>query len=138
MDTPGAGDYNRPMKALGLAWLGTRTEHYATMVTFLRERLGLDLDSEERDFAVFRLPDGSTMEVFGPASEYNHHFTTGPVAGFLVEDVHAAVEELRAAGTEIVQEPDGNFWAHFRAPDGNVYEVTADPELLESRRARGE
>jgi catechol 2,3-dioxygenase-like lactoylglutathione lyase family enzyme len=119
------------MNVLGLAWLGTRTEQYQPMVDFLRDVLGADVDHEESDFAVFKLPDGAKVEIFGPSSHYNPHFTTGPVGGFLVQDVHAATEELRAAGIEIVQEPGENFWAHFRAPDGNIYELTADPGLLD-------
>ncbi len=61
----------------------------------------------------------------------NRHFTTGPVARFLVDDVFAATEELRSAGSEILLEPgvddSGNAWVHFRAPDGNIYELTPDP-----------
>jgi catechol 2,3-dioxygenase-like lactoylglutathione lyase family enzyme len=122
------------MRILGLTWLGVRTEHYPQTVDLFRDVLNLDLSHEERDFANFLLPDGSKVEVFGPASEFNHHFTTGPVAGFLVEDVHAAVEELRAADVEIVQEPGANYWAHFRGPDGRIYELTADPDQLSRER----
>jgi catechol 2,3-dioxygenase-like lactoylglutathione lyase family enzyme len=38
----------------------------------------------------------------------------------------AAVEELEAAGIEIVLPPQGGgtrSWVHFRAPDGFVYEL---------------
>lgn len=118
------------MDILGLCWLGTHTEHYQEMVSFLDTVLGGDLLHQEHDFAVFGLPDGSKMEVFGPESAYNQHFTTGPVGGFLVPDVHAATEELRAAGVEIDQEPGATHWAHFRGPDGRLYAVTADPALL--------
>lgn len=118
------------MDVLGLCWLGTHTERYRQMVAFLGTVLGLDLIHQEHDFAVFRLPDGSKVEVFGPESVYNQHFSTGPVGGFLVPDVHAATEELRAAGVEIVQEPGANHWAHVRGPDGRLYAVTADPALL--------
>jgi hypothetical protein len=30
---------------------------------------------------MLKLPDGSKVEVFGPDSPINRHFTTGPVAG---------------------------------------------------------
>ena len=76
------------------------------------------------------------VEVFGPESEINRHFSTGPVAGFLVDDIQAATAELRAAGVEILFESgvddSGNAWVHFRAPDGNIYELTQDPGV--SRR----
>jgi catechol 2,3-dioxygenase-like lactoylglutathione lyase family enzyme len=118
------------MNVLGLCWLGTHTEHFGQMVDFLATVLGADLIHQERDFAVFRLPDGAKVEVFGRESAYNQHFTTGPVGGFLVSDVHAATEELRAAGIDIVQEPGATHWAHFRGPDGRLYAITADPALL--------
>jgi catechol 2,3-dioxygenase-like lactoylglutathione lyase family enzyme len=118
------------MRVHGLAWLGTRTQNYEESVGFFRDVLGLELLSEQGDFAVLALPDGSQVEVFGPASDFNRQFTTGPVAGFQVDDVHEATEALRAAGAEIVQEPGKNYWAHFRGPDGYVYSVVADPGSL--------
>jgi catechol 2,3-dioxygenase-like lactoylglutathione lyase family enzyme len=121
------------MRLHKLAWLGTRTDDAAATVAFFRSVLGLRVDHEEPDFAVLRLPDGAKVEVFGPGSSHNRHFTTGPVAGFLVDDVEAATAELAAAGVEIVQAPthwpDGNAWVHFRAPDGNLYELTQDPTV---------
>lgn len=70
---------------------------------------------------------GRRSDVCGPASSYNRHFTH-PVAGFMVADLDAAVGELRAAGAEIVLEPAGGprRWAHFRAPDGFLYELAED------------
>jgi hypothetical protein len=80
---------------------------------------------------MLKLPDGSKVEVFGPDSPINRHFTTGPVAGLLVDDGQGATTELRAAGVEILFESGadagGNTWVHFRAPDGNIYERTQDP-----------
>lgn len=118
------------MRILGLTWVGTRTTEYAATVAFFRDTLGLPVHSLETDFAVLEVPGGATVEVFGPASEYNLHLTH-PVAGFLVADLDAAVAELRAAGAEIVLEPQGGgprAWAHFRAPDGFVYELAEDRE----------
>jgi hypothetical protein len=79
--------------------------------------LGLRLELEQPGFWMLKLPEGSKVEVFGPDSEINRHFTTGPVAGFLVDDVHAATAELRSAGAEILYESgvddSGNAWVHF-------------------------
>jgi catechol 2,3-dioxygenase-like lactoylglutathione lyase family enzyme len=74
-------------------------------VAFFGDVLGLRLELERLGFWMLKLPDGSKVEVFGPDSPINRHFTTGPVAGFLVDDVHAAADELRAAGVEILLEP---------------------------------
>lgn len=114
-----------------LAWLGTRTDNDAPTVAFFRDVLGLRSESLAPGFWVLKLPDGSKVEIFGPATDMNRHFTTGPVAGFLVDDVQSATAELQSAGVEILVEPGfdahGNAWVHFRAPDGNIYELTQDP-----------
>ena len=116
-----------------LAWVGTRTDRASETADFFEHVMGLRLISTDNDFWVFQMPDGSKVEVFGPGSPDNQHFTTGPVAGFLVDDFEAAIEELREAGTEIVWGPetasDGNAWVHFRGPDGHLYELTKDPQV---------
>lgn len=119
------------MQIIKLAWVGTRTDHPDATVAFFRDVLGLRVDLQLQDFWMLKLPDGSKVEVFGPENPSNRHFTTGPVAGFLVDDVFTATAELRSAGAEILLDPEldgsGNAWVHFRAPDGNIYEFTQDP-----------
>jgi catechol 2,3-dioxygenase-like lactoylglutathione lyase family enzyme len=116
------------MRVLSLAWVGTRTTEYTATLKFFKHVLGLGVHSSETDFAVLKVPDGSTVEIFGPASQYNQHLTH-PVAGFLVSNLDDAVAELRAAGIEIVLPVQGGetrSWVHFRAPDGFIYELVED------------
>jgi catechol 2,3-dioxygenase-like lactoylglutathione lyase family enzyme len=115
------------MRVLGLVWVGTRTTEYAATVAFFKDVLGLSEHFSEPDFAVLDVPDGATVEVFGPTSRFNEHFTH-PVAGFLVDNVDEATAELEAAGIEIVLPPQegARCWVHFRAPDGFVYELVED------------
>jgi catechol 2,3-dioxygenase-like lactoylglutathione lyase family enzyme len=119
------------MEIIKLAWVGTRTDYPQPTAAFFRDVLGLRPEPDVQGLRVFKLPDGSKAEVFGPDSPHNQHFTTGPVAGFLVDDVRGATAELRSAGVEILLAPEagssGNAWVHFRAPDGNIYELTQDP-----------
>ena len=116
------------MKANGLVWLGTRTHNFDDTVRFFGDTLGLQAVHEEPDFAVFRLPNGDKVEVFGPGDGEHEHFDTGPVAGFLVDDVKAARVDLESAGISsigpVYEADDGGSWSHFRGPDGNVYEIT--------------
>jgi len=116
------------MRVKALHWLGTRTAEHDATAAFFRDVLGLPVEHAERDFTVFRVADGATVEVFGPASEFNAHLTH-PVAGFLVEDLDGAARELEAAGATIVlprQGDDERAWLHFRAPDGYLYELAQE------------
>jgi catechol 2,3-dioxygenase-like lactoylglutathione lyase family enzyme len=115
------------MEVMGLGWLGTRTRDAEALVDFYSRVLGLRPTHQEPGFWVFTLPDGNNVEVFGMAYGGKDHFDTGPVAGFTVRDLPAAVAELRAAGVELLGAP-GPTWQHFRGPDGNVYELVAAPE----------
>jgi catechol 2,3-dioxygenase-like lactoylglutathione lyase family enzyme len=116
------------MRVLSVAWVGTRTTEYTATLAFFRDVLGLGVRASETDFAVLDVPDGATVEIFGPASPYNRHLTH-PVAGFLVDSLEDAFAELQAAGVEIVLPVHGGgtrSWMHFRAPDGYVYELVED------------
>lgn len=114
------------MEIKRLSWLGIRTEKFGEMTTFLEQVLGLRKEIGEPGRAMFRLPTGDPIDVFDARDERYIHFTTGPVVGFLVDDVEAAAAELEGAGGELigpVQRGDGFAWAHFRGPDGNLYEL---------------
>ncbi|MGH3503833.1 MAG: VOC family protein [Nocardioidaceae bacterium] len=103
---------------------GTRTQHSDQLAHFYEHVLQLRLVHHEPGFWVFELPDAHHVEVFGTDYPGKEHFDTGPVVGFAVKDLQAAVEELRKAGVELVGEP-GPSWQHFRGPDGNVYELVS-------------
>jgi catechol 2,3-dioxygenase-like lactoylglutathione lyase family enzyme len=95
-----------------LAWVGTRTDNAEPTVAFFRDVLRLPLELDRPGFWMLKLPDGGKVEVFGPDSPVNRHFTTGPVVEILLEPE---------------SDDSGNAWVHFRAPDGNIYELTQDP-----------
>jgi catechol 2,3-dioxygenase-like lactoylglutathione lyase family enzyme len=130
VDTAARVAYQYGVKIIKLAWVGTRTENFQQTADFFRDVMGLRSELDRPGFRVLKLPDGSKVEVFGPDTDMNRHFTTGPVAGFLVDDVRAVADELRSYGVEILlteEDESGNAWVHFRAPDGNIYEFTQDP-----------
>jgi catechol 2,3-dioxygenase-like lactoylglutathione lyase family enzyme len=112
------------MEITGLGWCGTRTGHCSELAHFYEHVLGLRPVHTEADFWVFELPDGRHVEIFGSSYPGKEHFAAGPVVGFAVRDLPAAVDELRTAGVELLGEP-GPTWQGFRGPDGNVYELVA-------------
>jgi catechol 2,3-dioxygenase-like lactoylglutathione lyase family enzyme len=114
------------MEVTGLGWCGTRTEHDQQLADFYEQVLGLRPVPGENEpgLRVFELPDGRHVEVFGSQFHGREHFDRGPVVGFAVRDLPAAVQKLRDAGIELLGEP-GPTWQHFRGPDGNVYELVA-------------
>ena len=115
------------MKVKGIIWLGTRTDHFEQMTDFCHDVMGLTQASIEPGFAVFDMPNGDRLEVFGPQQSLNT-FMTHPVAGFLVDDIVAARAEMEEKGIEFIGpihgDSDDYKWTHFRAPDGFVYELT--------------
>ena len=93
------------MKITGLGWVGTRTSEYHSMVAFLKDVFQLTPHVEEDGFAVFRLPNGDTIEVFGADDEHHQFFTTGPVVGFRVADVPAPRQRWKRPGSNSSVEP---------------------------------
>lgn len=117
------------MKVHGLAWVGVRTVEFDRTFEFFRDVLGVALTEVSEGFARSEMPNTSRLKIFGPAERDHTHFTTGPVREFLVDDLAATADELRAAGVELLGDVSGTAeqrWLHFRAPDGNVYGLTSD------------
>jgi catechol 2,3-dioxygenase-like lactoylglutathione lyase family enzyme len=115
------------MEIKGIHWLGVRTEKSDELIGFFRDVLELRVAFQEGAMTGFRAPNGDTIEVFSLQDEDHRFFTTGPVVGFLVDDVDAGRAELETAGVELLgdtQSDSGWAWQHFRGPDGNVYELT--------------
>ena len=124
------------MKVRGIRWIGVDTPDVAQMRSFAIDVLGMRVDGQDTpEFVELAMGDGAKLELFGsPAvADGPWLFESNPVvAGFLVDDIEGAREELaRTADVELLGElrvmPDGYAWQHFRAPDGHVYELTADP-----------
>jgi catechol 2,3-dioxygenase-like lactoylglutathione lyase family enzyme len=125
------------MRVLRLCWLGIPTDEYDAMVRLLRDVMGLHVEFEEPTTTELSLPSGDRVQVFAPGDPYFEFFgghASGSVALFEVEDVRTARADLAAAGITVIGaiESDSTWeWLHFRAPDGNLYE-------LASRRPRAD
>jgi hypothetical protein len=124
------------VKVRRIRWVGVRTDRVSQMRSFAVEVLGLHVVGEDTEnFVELATSDESKFELFGSGADADSPwlFESNPVvAGFLVDDIEAARDELaRTPGVELLGDvqrlPDGYAWQHFRAPDGHVYELTADP-----------
>jgi catechol 2,3-dioxygenase-like lactoylglutathione lyase family enzyme len=111
------------MRILGIVFAGTATALRPQMSAFVETVLGLSptkVDGVEAD--LFTMPDGSTFAVASP----DGMGATERALGFLVDDLAAAADELRQAGIETDSDISQNAqqrYLHFRAPDGNLYEL---------------
>ena len=114
-----------------ISWVGIRTDKFEPMASFLSDAMGITVTKRETDHTVHGLPDGELIEVFGPTDPYHQRFPACPVPGFRVQDVKATAAVIEAAGGELLGRAvvleDGVGWQHFRAPDGNQYEVVSGP-----------
>src|SRR3954454_18235656 len=130
------------MEMRGIRWVGVGTERVAEMRAFAIDVLGLRVDGQDgEDFVELAMAEGSKLELFGSAAVADGPWLferNAVVAGLLVDDIQAARDELaHTPGVELLGElrvlPSGYAWQHFRAPDGDVYELTADPSAPSSR-----
>jgi len=120
------------MDVLGISWVGSRTERFDDMARLLGGVMGLPTHVDDEMSAGFDLPNGDEFELFSDRDEESAHLTSGPIVGFFVSDMNVARGELEASGLvrffgATVKGEGGWSWAHFRAPDGNIYEITSGP-----------
>jgi catechol 2,3-dioxygenase-like lactoylglutathione lyase family enzyme len=119
------------MKVLGLRWVGIRSPEYEPMVCLLRDVMGLRVEFSEDTTAELSLPNGDRVQVFAPGDPYYEFFgehAGGPVPLFEVDDLRAARAELLAARVTLIGGIGHDTtweWLHFRAPDGNLYELAS-------------
>jgi catechol 2,3-dioxygenase-like lactoylglutathione lyase family enzyme len=114
-------------KFKSLVWLGVRTKKFRESCHFYEKTLGLRAIHKESGFREYDLPNGDRIELFSTSKKSQKHFTTGPVAGFLVDDIVDARKEMEQSGIKFIgpiRSGSTSNWAHFRGPDGNVYEIT--------------
>jgi catechol 2,3-dioxygenase-like lactoylglutathione lyase family enzyme len=121
------------VKVRSLGWIGVRTAHADAMCAFYRDVLGLEVILERPGATWFRLADGTEAHVYAADDADHDFFGAGPVVGFTVESFAAAHAEMTRAGVPFVypepQRHGGRAWQHFRAPDGNVYEIIGPDDL---------
>lgn len=125
------------MRVLAYTWAGVRTTDVKSAARFFGDLLGLSLIHEGKGLAQFELPSGQLFEVLGPESHY-YQFHACPVLAFQVEDLRAAINELKLRSVEFVTDVNGTeseAWAYFRGPDGYLYELWQTVRPLKALQA---
>ena len=113
------------MEILGLVFAGSATDRRPEMARFVGDVLGLaPAPTGGVSADMFALPDGAFFAVAGPRDMGE----TSRTIGFLVADLDAALDELRAAGVDVDKPAanDRHRYVHFRAPDGKLYELVEE------------
>ena len=119
------------MKVRNIRWVGVPTENYAEMRDLLERVMGLRVNLDDPTTVELETTEGDEIQLMAPGDPYFDFFrehARGPVPLFEVDDVRAARGELEAAGIAIIGdvEHDSRWeWIHFRAPDGNLYELAS-------------
>jgi len=103
------------------------TEEIGRLVPFYRDVLGLQLQMDTPEFAVFMSEEGPQLAI-GRHSDV-HGRSSDPyrvMVDFQVEDCQAEYERLKASGAEFIRPPsqdEGAIIATLSDPDGNVLQL---------------
>lgn len=103
-------------------------------VVFYRDLLGLQINSQDKNYADFKL--GDTLLAIFQKNQATDMFPTkfmntggGLVLAFKVEDVQKACDDLLAKNVEIFEGPKQTPWgqtvAYFKDVDDHIWEVTS-------------
>ncbi len=108
-------------------WIGIVTDHLERQRAFYRDVLGISEAYVGPDYVQFEL-DGNLLELLRRTDDPEYDRPRIQI-GFEVADIRAARSRLIGQGaepvTEILGGPESsNYWAYFRDPDGNVFEIT--------------
>lgn len=136
---PPADGSRGPIRSVSkLGFLGVRVadaDAFSRTVALYRDLLELEVMAEVPDrYTWFRLGDGTQLHVYGPLDDDHVAFGDSPCVGLVVDDVDGERQKMEAAGIEFLwptQRDAGQAWAHYRGPDGAVYELIGPDRAVE-------
>jgi len=121
------------LNSYGMTYVGVRTDHIEEMKQFAEQVLGYQKTYDDGSFVAFTTPQGQRFELHAENTLDKQFYPLGgAVAGFEVPDMDAAIAWAKSNGLELFDDGTGEGnggtrWAHFRGPDGNVYEFVHHP-----------
>ena len=116
------------MNVEGITWHAVTLDpgKFAQVKQLYIRTFGLAPMMEMDGVAVFRMPNGSLLELYTPQTVPPFGYNDALAFGFRVDDIEQASKEIEAAGGELLGDinrvPEmGYAYRHFRGPDGQVY-----------------
>ncbi|MFT7219959.1 MAG: lactoylglutathione lyase [Candidatus Azotimanducaceae bacterium] len=113
------------MARLNLGYANFFVSDFDQTMTFFRDQLGLKVSKEDASFGYASFATGPAQIAFACSTDQPDLIGRHTGIGLLTDDIHAAYEELRAAGVEFemapTQQPWGGILALFKDPDGNIF-----------------
>lgn len=110
----------------GIARIWLPVTDMSEAVAFYRDKLGLDVVDHDGDWSEVTAGD----QRIGLNAHESPAGDGGAVIAFKVEDIEAAVEQLKGSGVEFADEVSEHPWgriAPFKDPDGNDLQLYAPP-----------
>ena len=112
------------MSKLSIGYINVFVSNFSASLAFYRDVLGLEPDRTDEDWGYASFNAGPISFAIAKANEpelFGRH--TG--IGFVVDDIDASYETLRAAGVQFEMPPTKQPWggtlALFKDPDGNIF-----------------
>ena len=109
------------------------TDNFKESIDFYKNKLGLEVNSNEGEFADFKL-EGTSLAIFGKNDaiamfpEKYMKSGGGIVVAYQVNSLNEEVARLKNVGIKIFEGPKETAWgqkvAYFNDPDGNILEVS--------------
>jgi uncharacterized glyoxalase superfamily protein PhnB len=111
-------------------WLGFYVKDWPKMVAFLRDTLGLKLQSEDKDSTLFLTANGFQIEVFDAKQHPNSadllQKQNTLMVGFNVQNLDETVTELKKRGVTFDMEVQARSWGkfvYFSDPEQNQWQL---------------
>jgi predicted enzyme related to lactoylglutathione lyase len=110
-------------------WIGVVAEDLEAQRRFYRDVMGFREIEAEVDYVQFDLGENRMFEILAKDPATPEYAERRYQVGFDVEDIRSAREQLIAGGVVPIGEIEGgeesgSYWAYFRDPEGNVFEIT--------------
>jgi predicted enzyme related to lactoylglutathione lyase len=118
----------RKFNVEGITWhaITLEGEKFKAFKQLVTDVFGLTPAMEMDGMSMFPMPNGTILELYKQGATPPYGYNSAIAFGFRVNDIEAAVKELKEAGYtflgDIVRVPEYKYaYCHFQGPDDLVY-----------------